>query len=260
MIDLYSASSNLGDNLSLTPLARVTPCRIHLFDDASVRAVAPIFDGIAEVVFDNGSPTTHAPKASAECQLPGPHSAKLMRGQAPWLASQHSPIPSILLTDDEISRAKELVSGLSNPCIIKANTSKRNYRTPPAELMQQIVNDNPGVTFLTTALSPNHPKNNFDFTPLGGVFPLWDLPIRQMAAIYACVGRLISGDTGDMHLMLAVGGKVDCLVPDSNAEYPYEHFHYDDSCWTDNKRIRYHPWNQPFNQTLIGVNLNDKTQ
>ncbi len=256
MIDLYSASSNLGDNLSLTPLMRAAQCRVHLFDDAAVRAVAPIFDGLGEVVFDNGSPTTHAPKASPESPVRGPHSKKTL---AQFGYPDADPIPRIVLTDDEIARARELVSGLSNPCIIKANTSQRNYRTPPAELMQWIQMQNPDVTFLTTALSPNHAKHNFDFTPLGGVFPLWDLPIRQMAAIYQAVGRYIGGDTGDYHLMLAVGGKCDVLVPDSNAEYPYVDFHYDDSCWTDDKRIRYHPWSQPFNQTLIGLNLNHKS-
>jgi len=124
--------------------------------------------------------------------------------------------------------------------------------------MQLIVHDNPDVTFLTTGLSPKHAKHNFDFTPLNGAFPLWDLPIRQMAAIFHVVGRYIGPDTGDGHLMLAVGGKADILVPESNAEYPHEHFHYDDSCWTGEKRVRYHRWAAPFGSSLIGIKLNHK--
>ncbi|TWW08802.1 hypothetical protein E3A20_20730, partial [Planctomyces bekefii] len=73
MLDLYSASSNLGDNLSLTPLMHQTPCRVHLYDDASVRAIAPIFDGLAEVVFDN-----KVPIASPEANIRGPHSQKTL--------------------------------------------------------------------------------------------------------------------------------------------------------------------------------------
>ncbi len=72
MIDIYSASSNLGDNLSMIPLMRAGKCRLHLIDDLGVHSIAPLFDGF-DIAFDNVKRL-----ASPESQEPGPHSAKLL--------------------------------------------------------------------------------------------------------------------------------------------------------------------------------------
>jgi hypothetical protein len=237
MIELYSASSNLGDNLSLTPLMHQTQCRVHLFDDASVKSVAPIFDGLAEVVFDNKGPI-----ASPESNVRGPHSKKTL---VYFGYPNASAIPKINLTEKEISWARKYLEDMqiTNGCIVKASTQQINYRTPPDGLMQMIVDSNPSFQFLTSGLSTKHPKNNFSNIPLKNVMTMWDYPIRSLAAIYSIIGRYVGPDTGDYHLMLAVGGKATVLVPESAWHYSHENFHYNEECWIDEEpRVSYHHW------------------
>lgn len=246
MIDLYSASSNLGDNLSFTPLMRAAPCRLHLYNDDAVRSIGSLFDGMAEVIYDNA-----APIASPEAAIAGPHSLKLLYQFGHPFANA---IPSIKLTADEIEWARAFTADMVNPCIIKASTQKPNYRTPPVEIMQSIIDSNPGTTFLMSGLSSNHPKNNFVNVPLKGAYMLWDYPVRKLAAIYHAVGHYIGPDTGDYHLMLAVGGKTDVLVPRSNSEYPHIHFHYSPICWVGEKvRARYHHWDLPLTNLITNL-------
>lgn len=242
MIDLYSSSSNLGDNLGLTPLCAATPCRVHMYDDAGCREVAPIFNGLAEVVFDNGSPEKGPPKSNDPMEINAPNSLRhLLRfGQ-----SGKNAIPVMKLTEKEIAWTHILDHLLSNPCILKASPGKHSERTPPMEVIQKIVDENPDVTFLTFGLSKNHPKYNFvDAVPKGdNVKAFYDLSIRQLAAIYHVVGRYIGADTGDYHLMLAVGGKCEVLVPRESPTYPYSYFHYNDVCWRGEiPRARYAQW------------------
>lgn len=73
----------------------------------------------------------------------------------------------------------------------------------------------------------------------------YDVPIRQMAAIFHRVGRYVGCDSGDYHLMLAVGGQCDVLVPDESYGYSYAYFHYGPECWLGEKlRVRYHQWSK----------------
>lgn len=240
MIDLYSASSNLGDNLSLTPLMRATPCRVHLIDDEAVRSVSPLFDGLGAVVFDNEKRWS-----TRQSQDGGPHSARYLKAHG--LAS--NAIPSINLTPEEINWARQFIgsSGLdANLCILKASTQTPNYRTPPAGLLDQIIDLNPEVQFITSALSSNHAKHNFQYVPTKRTLTMWDYPIRKLAAIYHVVGRYIGPDTGDGHLMLSVGGKADVLVPDSTWEYDHPTFHYRPIDFAPGlTRALYHNWSTP---------------
>lgn len=249
-IDLYSASSNLGDNLSLTAVMRAAPCRVHLIDDEAVRSIAPLFDGLGEVVYDND-----ARWASAEAQDLGPHSAKLLRARG---LAAHSAIPSIQLTDTEVQWARHFLTDgqLTNCCIIKSSTQQPNYRTPPPGLMDRIIEANPDIQFITSALSSSHAKHNFQYVPTKRTLTMWDYPVRKLAAIYHVVGRYVGPDTGDMHLMLSVGGKVDVLVPDSRWDYDHNHFHYRlEDFVGEVPRARYHRWTQPLGAPINDINL-----
>lgn len=248
MIDLYSASSNLGDNLSLTPIMRAIPCRVHLIDDPAVRSIAPLFEGLGEVLYDNDKRW-----ATPESQEAGPHSAKIMRAhRVVGLA-----IPQINLTPEEIGWARAFMADfdLAKTCVIKASTSQPNYRTPPTGLIDQIIEANPDITFLTSGLSTKHIKHNLHHVPVKA-YTLWDYPIRRLAAIYSLVGRYVGPDCGDYHLMLSVGGKTDVLVPDSRWDYQHRDFHYrPDDFAGQPARARYHRWSQPFGAPITDINL-----
>ncbi len=249
MIDLYSASSNLGDNLSLTPIMRVTTCRVHLIDDPGVRQIAPLFDRLGEVVFDNDKRW-----ATPQTQEGGPHSARFMAAYG----LTGNAIPGIKLTDDEVKWGHDFVSSLNAPyvCVIKSSTQQANYRTPPDGLIQRIVDANPDTQFIMSALSSKHVKHNFQYVPLKGVYTMWDYSVRQLAAIYHAVGRYVGPDTGDGHLMLAVKGRADILVPPSRWDYDHSTFHYRTEDFVgERRRAFYHDWTQPFGTSICNLNL-----
>jgi len=243
MIELYSSSSNLGDNLGYTALASVMPCRIHMYDDGSCRSVSPIFDGICEVVYDNQHGCSNDPSGIL---LPTTQRYLYAAGVFDRVA-----IPRIMLRESEIEKARIFVSAFNNPCIIKCATGKLNTRNPSVDLMLKIVSANPETTFLSFGLSNKHSKHDFLNVSVDGMKSFFDLPIREQAAIYHVVGKYIGPDTGDYHLMLAAGGCADVLVPPNSSEYPYYYFHYGPTCWLNTlPRVRYHNWNLPIGSFL----------
>lgn len=258
MIELYSASSNLGDNLSLTPACWAPGtggARVHLVDDPCVRSIAPIFDGFADVVFDNPKP----PRTAVEWPIPGPKSRKILWGIGRGTAN---PIPKIMLTRDEVAAARTQLASIMHmagksgaPCVIKCNTAQQSYRTPPRVVLEKIVADNPGVTFLNFGLTPKHAKSQSQHLTIEGVVEVLDLPIREQAALYQVIGRYVGPDTGDYHLMLAVGGKCDVLVPDSVWHYNHGDFLYDESCWAaeTEPRVAYQNFNYPLSAGITDV-------
>ena len=275
MLHLYSSSSNLGDNLALTPLVRSVQSIVHLYDDPCVRSIAPIFEGICDVRFDNGSPATHSPKTSDPGHPVAPATKRLL------IAHKDSPqdpdtdwdgvsvpepvdllavpaIPSIKLWPWEQRVAKDFALEFKskNLCVLKCNPQELNERTAPIELIKRIVAANPTTTFLNFGLSKNHAKYNSAHISIEGVEEHLDLPIRVQAMLFSAIGRYVGVDSGDYHLMLAVGGKCDVLVPPSSPTYPYPLFHYGADCWLDKpSRVRYHDWTKPLGRSITGVKL-----
>lgn len=257
MIDVYSSSSNLGDNLGITALCALTPVRVHMFDDPGNREIAKVFDGVAEVVHDNGSPTTGSPKSSDPTHLGAPLSVRhlLAHGFEEGLRNRTvSAIPTIKLTSDEIRRAVEFLRPFKNPCIIKASPQEVNSRTVPSQMLRDIVGANPGVDFLSFSLSSKHLKTNTFNEVITNTHQFYDLDIRLEAAIYAVVGRYVGCDSGDYHLMLATGGKADVLVPPELPHYPYHYFHYVPRYWgVQPVRVMYHTWTVPHHGFITGL-------
>lgn len=252
MIDVYSSSGNLGDNLGLTALAAATPIRVHMYNDAGCREIARVFDGLCEVVFDNGGPVDGKPTnpySSDDTTIPWPLAKRHL--------IQHGildkpAIPVMRLTEAEIERATQFVLDLYGDsvvevdklCIIKGSPQVTDVRTPPVDVLKRIIRGHPETTFLSFGLSSSHLKGGtFAHMELPRVKTFWDIPIREQAAIYHVVGRYIGVDTGDYHMMLAVGGQCDVLVPAQTWAYQYRYFHYGPECWLAEKpRVWYHDW------------------
>jgi len=251
MIELYSSSSNLGDNLGYTALAVLTPCRVHMFDDSCNRCISPVFEGICDVVHDNGSPTLGAPRSNDPTHIQLPFTQRHLYALGIF---DRPAIPKMALKPEEIVKAKEFVAAYPNPCVIKCSPRACDVRTPPQEIMAAIVAANPDVSFLNFGLSKNHAKHNFFNLTVPGITTFLDLPVREQAAIYHVVGRYVGPDTGDYHMMLAVGGKTDVLCPTSSPSYSYRFFHYNELCWLgETPRARYFNWNLPLGEFVTGL-------
>lgn len=253
MIHIYSSSSNLGDNLGYTALGALTPTTVHMYDDAGCRAVSPVFQGVCEVVHDNGYPGGPGPKSNDPTTIDAPTTKRHLVA----VGLPHVPaIPVMRFTEEELAEARQFVSQFKNPCIIKLSPQVTDDRTPPIELFEQLIAQNPDVTFLSFGLSKNHAKHNFASVALPEIKTFFDWDIRKQAAAYAVVGRYAGPDTGDYHLMLAAGGTCDVLVPDQTTTYRYQFFHYGPECWLDAPvRVRYHQWTRPLGQFITGLNV-----
>lgn len=255
MIEIYSSSSNLGDNLSYTALAAHTPIRVHMYNDAGCRGVAPIFDGLCEVVFDNGGPVDGKPtnpRSTDDGTIPWPAAKRcLLQYGFPDVPA----IPIMKFEEWEIAEARDFVYDLYNDspyegdldiCVIKASPQVTDLRTPPIELMQAIIKSRPETNFIGFGLSPKHFKHNFANVELPRVKMFWDFSIRKQAAIYQIIGKYIGCDSGDYHLMLSTGGSCEVLVPAEKWNYRYQYFHYGPECWLDQpSRVKYYDWTEP---------------
>lgn len=215
MTIVSQSGGNLGDALWLTPLARhfnnlVVQMRKG---DKRSEAVAPIFDGLCKVEFiDN-------PENARRSKLDVHVARKIL--YAYGIVGRNS-IPKIQLTDDEIAWAKDFLKDYENPIVIINSNSGTNdpanyrakYVCPPHEHIQEIANHfhKNGKTILQ--FGPDAKYYDRDpFMPLENAVHIRGLSVRQLAACYAIIGKMISGDTGDYHLMIAVGGETITLVP-----------------------------------------------
>lgn len=215
MTIVSQSGGNLGDALWLTPLARYIPDLVVQMraGDKRSRAVAPIFDGLCKVEFvDN-------PSEPNKSKLDVHVARKIL--YAYGVVGRNS-IPSIKLTEQEIAWAKEYLKDYKDPIVMINNNSGTNdpanfrarYVCPPQESMQEICDHfvKNGKTILQ--FGPDAKYYDRDpFIPLNGAVQIRGLGVRELAACYAVIGKMISGDTGDYHLMLAVGGETVTLIP-----------------------------------------------
>lgn len=253
LTDIYSDSPNLGDNLALTPILLSRPCRLHLYNEAWVRGIAPIFDGLAAetVWFDDGKKV----RQTDSLFLARPWTKRILGYYGLWNVPA---IPQIKLTETEIKEGQRIAKIYQNPCIIKGSPQKTGERTVPDHILRNIVARNPDVTFIQFGFSQSHLKGEVAYSKIPGVVEFFDTPVRDMAAIYAGVGRYVGCDTGDYHLMLAVGGNADVICPPNSPTYNYDYVHYGSDCWLNlPPRVAYHCWENHSKKSISGINLYD---
>jgi hypothetical protein len=120
--------------------------------------------------------------------------------------------------DEEIN---EILSKFKNPIILKTGCSKqwKHVRQFPIKYWQDYFT-NKSYNFIQFELSDN-------FLPYPGAIHFLDAPLEKQAAYYKAVKRYIGVDTGDLHLMLALGGHVEAHVPPNIHEYKHNEWHYE---------------------------------
>lgn len=238
-------TGTLGDSLFLTPAIwglknRNEEVIVQMHKDEQCKAVSAVFDGLCPVEFIdepeekiyhiNNDDTHYAQRVLNHLSI-----------------SDVNCIPKIALTENEILWAKEFLKEYENPIAIvndnsgcnDPNNHRAHYVRPPVELMQDQVNLwlKEGNSLLQFGR-----KEDDKFTPLEDTIKIRGLTIRQLASCYRIIGKLISGDTGDYHLMLAVGGEAAVLVPAESQRlgYLYNELHYQPKLWKDEKiRVAY---------------------
>lgn len=254
---------NLGDTLWVTPLARYVPDLTvqMLGHDFRSRATAPILVGLCNVEWVDK--TTETPKAPIRAHVTQRILGAYGHGGKPS-------IPRVLLRSGEIDWAisylKERGYGPDTIAFTNHNSGsgdptnhRAHYVRPPSDIIKILVrfwSGGNGKVFQFGPAPTFHDRDPYDAIP--NAVQCRGLSVRQLAACYHVIGKLIGGDSGDYHLMLAVGGKVACLVPPHSEQFGYLHWDllYDEVCWGSEKpRVKYvlhHDW-----VTLMSTNLFD---
>ena len=242
-----NTAGSLGDWLSLTPLLRAFPGSTVVAKDAPhTRAFATLYEGLATVEFttDEIAPTSEAGE--------GPFARRILNGYG----VSGPAIPSIEIRADEIEWAKSFLSQYESPVAFtntcggadptKPDNDVSNWRKMPVAVAQWVIKDikSKGQTPLRFGASTYQGRPVVRDT-LDGVIDIPDLTLRQVAACYAVMGEGYLTDTGDKHLMLAVGGIVHCFVPPSMPHYDHGRHLYMGDCWGNQPvRVRYYGFNK----------------
>ena len=248
----------------MTPLARYLPpgemVVQMLGHDARSRATAPILEGLCPVEWVEK--TEETPKFPFRGHV-------TQRILAAYGFRDKPSIPRVVMRPDEIQWAigylKGLGCGAKTIAITNHNSGSgdpTNYRAhyvrPSSEVIKTLARFWMAAGYKVVQFGPAptfHDKDPFD--PIPNTIQVRGLSVRQLAACYHVIGKMIGQDSGDYHLMLAVGGKVACLVPRHNEQFGYCHWDllYDDVCWgSERPRVHYvlhERWDRLMNTKLF---------
>jgi len=244
---IASEYGNLSDNLFLTPLTKK-------INNIEVEMVNEEVNIIRSKVFDNLIKVTIKEKSEMIPPIP------IVRGKTHisqaildyYGIDDVNCLPVMKLTEEEINWAKDFLKDYPNPLAIMPTNScswdTTNYLAQLKTFDRDmclffIENFGKKYTILQFGVDSGYYKTmNAKFYELPNVVHVKNLNVRQLAACYHVIGKIISCDTGDPYLMLAVGGKVLEMVP-MDVPQMYKHWEYtysDDSLWKGEKiRAKY---------------------
>jgi hypothetical protein len=249
-----TTQGTLGDSLWITPLLNAFPSSVlKMYDTPTCRNVSQIFEGLLSRVEFCENP--HNPPLIG---MPPAINAPVHYSQRMLMAAgkpNESAIPKIKLRKEEIEWARQHLSRLGNidrMVVIHTHNSGwansenwfARHLKPPIKMMEWTAsvakaNGYEALQFCNDPW-PNAPDN---FDPLPNTKHIRGLTLRQTAACYHVIGRMISGDTGDPYLALSVGAKVIWLMAKEIewTGYRWHNVQYVENMWMgENNRARYH--------------------
>jgi hypothetical protein len=230
-IELTNDDANLGDTLALTPMFKNEYGSIKILDCPKTREVYRIFDGIANVEFTKNKVSDCA---QTKEQLP-----KGQRILNHFLKSDVSCIPFVKITEEEKEWGKKELErkGIKNSIAVNLSAKEKDsYRTIPEHVILGFLEKYKDThQFLQFGLSEY-------VEPTEGFIQMLDYDIRQLIALFWNIKKYVGCDTGDYHLMLAVGGECEVLIPPTKfPDYHYPFHLYLESLWKDEKsRVKYY--------------------
>lgn len=229
LIGPCSHAYGLGDTLTITPVAKQLgdKCRMQLPN--SLAHLGTLFEGLCPVQLVEDFPVW---PGNEKCEHQAVYKLKHMGLDA----CDH--VPYIRLTENELEWGRRHLEAIKNG---------DNYRMDVA--------GNGLVAFAPTCApwwseskmrGIEYWEEFFEYDPRTILqFGRKDYPtikrairmpfynLRELASVYAAIGELVSVDTGDLHLMLAVGGKCFVVSPEENRNYKMKEWQY------QSERIKY---------------------
>jgi hypothetical protein len=226
-----------------------TPSILHAIDGS--QKSMQLLLGLGTIIYDN--PAVGA-RSSPE-EIRGQHTHFTRKTLDYYGLGKFSCIPRIKLFPSEIFEAKKLVEKIQNPVVLKYNDAGNSSRSLSPHIVQEIIDNNPQKTFVNFTDTASLGVYNEKFGEIRGAINLKDIPLRLVAACYYLIGKYVGADTGNYHIMLAVGGKCDVLIPEDREDgycYPM-HLYPEDSFREDEKRINYIKKIAKIKKSIIGV-------
>ena len=219
-IGTAKTSSGMGDVLLLTALCKHTKnLTVELYPDAEKYKI--FFDNICKevIISDNATITQDVP--------PGHFAQQKLKC---FGLDNVCYLPYIYPKSEYTDKGLGFIKQYSNPIAFVANCSPQHssYREPNKSYLQNIVNRiSEKYTVLQFGISSN-------FTELKNTIPIIDIPIYDLICYYSAIKKFMGVDTGDAHLMIAVGGSCDIIIPSNtlirnpdNWNYKnYDHIRY----------------------------------
>lgn len=209
-----NGSIGLGDILLFTPIIRQRPGTILRLPKSCERFI-PLFKHTCEVVLSN------LPLPNPVDTGVGHHAIQKLRTLGLNTADY---LPSIKLSEEDIDWAKNQIKGLKNPIAFNpfCRSQWSHVREPANPLawedtLKKLSKKSDVVMFV-------YQNRKHDHLKVAKVFD--GVSLVQQAALYHVIGRYFGVDTGDLHLMLAVGGTVTVMIPDHQEQYRYDLWHY----------------------------------
>ena len=231
-----SSCGGIGDNLIFTPIFRARPQDFYfqMVDHPKSRNVAKLLVNNFYLP-ENAISFVDKPVGCPENTRRSLH---IGQKKLDGLGLHHaSCFPYVSLTDKEKEEGKKRIAGIKNPLAIVTDNNGSNdpmdinsaYRRKPLSHVYEYLKNTPQDK------SPNgEPFTLVQFgldstlEPLPNAIQMRGLGLRELASVYHAIGNYIGIDTGDYHLMLAVGGKCIVFVPPDNPAMGYSclEWHY----------------------------------
>lgn len=196
-------AGGLGDTLTITPLVTRLKNSV-LCLPPSMANLAPLFTNLCPVAFTDNYPVFK--------HVGGVHMAKSKLQLFGLDTSEFLPV--VRITDSEHQWALNELAAIKNPVAFVPSCSAtwQHIRSRPPEFFEPFVAE---LSKRFTVLQFGRLE-----TPLiKGCERAKFYSVRQLASIYSVIGSYFGVDTGDYHLMLAVGGKCMVAVPESVEGY-----------------------------------------
>jgi hypothetical protein len=204
-IGLCADADGLGDTLTITPIAKALgkDCVLRLAQNQARYAF--LFRKLCDVEISDDAPVFEFIGGVNACK------AKL-----DLFGIRASPLPYVDTSLLDLNWSNSELGKYQNPvCFVPTCAKRWEYiRQRPPSFWEPFIAKHPEVTFLQFGRE--------EYPTVKGAVRMPFIPLEHLAAMYAASKRYIGVDTGDAHLMIAVGGCAIIAVPEESKFYTYK--------------------------------------
>lgn len=221
-LKFFWGSAGIGDLLMVTPVfKKLTDCKIQALDSPVCRDTFELLKGLCEVEFVSEPTYKNLPNNPWAVQG-GQAILDLLK------IADVNCVPKINVYEEELNTARELLSKYKNPIVFCPN--KNTDTLSPAQPRYELFDNEKWKEILVELKNKGYDVLQFakdnNYVEFGGVELILDKPLRIVAACFQLIGNYVGIEGGLAHLMLAAGGFINVLLPDTNVNKYYLNYQW----------------------------------